>query len=80
MEAPEKKQDSEKVLLSCLTISQIWLITLMDGGQSTYLTKLEEGEKKKNPVNWLGSYIKYVHIFPFYHDETCGNWKSVEKY
>jgi hypothetical protein len=47
MEAPEKKQDSEKVLLSCLTISQIWLITLMDGGQSTYSTKLEEGEKKK---------------------------------
>jgi hypothetical protein len=50
MEAPEKKQDSQKVLLSCLTTSQIWLNTLMDGGQSTYLTKLEEGGKKKKSL------------------------------
>jgi hypothetical protein len=47
MEAPEKKQDSQKVLLSCLTTSQIWLNTLME---STYLTKLEEGGGKKKTV------------------------------
>jgi hypothetical protein len=47
MEAPVKKQDSQKVLLSCLTTSQIWVITPMDGGQSTHLTKLEEGGQKK---------------------------------
>jgi len=36
-------------LLSSLTLSQIWLITLVDNCQSTYLRKLKKKEKKNQP-------------------------------
>ncbi len=41
MEVARTKQDSQKVLLFRLKSSQIWFINVVDGHQSTYLTKLE---------------------------------------
>jgi hypothetical protein len=49
---------------SCLTTSQIWFITLMDGGQSTYLTKLEEGGKK-DPCKLVGIIYQVCPYFSF---------------
>ncbi len=45
MEVVRTKQDFHKVLLSRLISRQIWLINVVNGHPSTYLTKLE----KQNP-------------------------------
>jgi hypothetical protein len=42
MEVANAKKDSQKVLLSCLTSRQIWLISVVDSCQSTYLTNLKK--------------------------------------
>jgi hypothetical protein len=42
MEVANTKTDSQKVLLSCLTSRQIWLISVVDSCQSTYFTNLRK--------------------------------------
>jgi hypothetical protein len=48
MEVANTKKDSQKVLLSCLTSRQIWLLGVVDSCQSTYLINLG---KKNNAHN-----------------------------
>ncbi len=62
MEVAGTKQDSQKVLLFCLTSSQIWFINVVDGHQSTYLTKLEN-EVLMVACNWPS--LNTVHYFVF---------------
>jgi hypothetical protein len=47
-----------KILLSCLSSSQIWLIPLVDECQSTYLTKL----KKTNPGQVVWNSISRLEL------------------
>jgi hypothetical protein len=68
MDAPEKKQDSQRVLLSCLTTSEIWLNTLMDGGQSTQIDKVgRRGKKtkKKKPCKLVWIIYQVCTYFSF---------------
>jgi hypothetical protein len=59
MEVAWTKGDSQKILQSCLTTSQIWLINGVHACQSTYLTKLE---KKKNPWHLtFGQFLCPIH-------------------
>lgn len=50
MEVANTKKDSQKVLLSCLTSRQIWLISVVDSCQSTYWTNLK---KKTMPTTTI---------------------------
>jgi hypothetical protein len=62
MEVARTKQDSQKVLLFCLTSSQIWFINVVDGHRSTYLTKLES-EVLVVACNWPS--LNTVQYFMF---------------
>jgi hypothetical protein len=50
MEVANTKKDSQKVLLSCLTPRQIWLISVVD---SLPVHLLDKFEKKKKPTTTI---------------------------
>jgi hypothetical protein len=62
------RHDSRKFGVSILTSSQIWLIPLVDNGQSTYLTKLKK--QTLIPVEHISKKYKILKISTFLRKST----------